>query len=578
MSIHRTLASALILILATLVQPAFGQTAAPTPGTNLSVTPDSESKKIKVPRVVDLTEAQAKRAIIDADLKVGAIENKSSDTIADDHVISENPVAGTFVSRDSKVNLVISEGKKVTVPELVGLNLGKAKTKIVEADLNVGAISEQFSTTVAADHVIGQDPEAGKREKRHTRVDLVVSKGPPKTGVTVPNVVGLTQTAASTAITGAGLTVGTVTTQSSATVAAGLVISESPVSGTSVASGSAVNFVVSSGTVTTGELITEHALAQTGLAIGLASTVLQTQLEILGGVDGGIPTCQALTGGGSALSGPPATTVTIFYDGACTNPYLVADANETITTEPSGAQKYTIGETATYDGLGGSEIGTLTLNETALQILDSGGTVTSVEVNGLGIFTPSVGVKTPVQLGLYCSIPGDLSGTITLSCAGGIAQDFPNLAIAIGAVTPVSVVVETSVNNEPVSFSGTGSTVVQGALGSLTLTAPKATSMVVTGGTTVASYSSSGSAAAFALFPPTPTSWTLTDPASGLQVNIVVLSNTTRNLSITITKPPSTTALATGGIDQSGTGTIVYSDGSSEVITNWTLGGTAKEE
>ena len=61
-------------------------------------------------------------------------------------------------------------------------------------------------------------------------------------------------------------------------------------------------------------------------------------------------------------------------------------------------------------------------------------------------------------------------------------------------------------------------------------------------------------------------------------MNIVVLSNTTRNLSITITKPPSTTALATGGIDQSGTGTIVYSDGSSEVITNWTLGGTAKEE
>ena len=51
----------------------------------------------------------------------------------------------------------------------------------------------------------------------------------------------------STAITGAGLVVGTVTMASSGTVPAGDVISESPVAGTLVASGSAVNLVVSSG-------------------------------------------------------------------------------------------------------------------------------------------------------------------------------------------------------------------------------------------------------------------------------------------------------------------------------------------
>ena len=66
--------------------------------------------------------------------------------------------------------------------------------------------------------------------------------------VTVPNVVGMTQAAASTAITGASLTVGTVTTQSSTTVPAGQVISQNPAAGASVASGSAVNLVVSSGT------------------------------------------------------------------------------------------------------------------------------------------------------------------------------------------------------------------------------------------------------------------------------------------------------------------------------------------
>jgi hypothetical protein len=57
----------------------------------------------------------------------------------------------------------------------------------------------------------------------------------------------LTQAAATTAITNAGLVLGTVTSQSSGTVAAGNVISESPIAGTQVNSGSAVNLAVSSG-------------------------------------------------------------------------------------------------------------------------------------------------------------------------------------------------------------------------------------------------------------------------------------------------------------------------------------------
>jgi len=65
--------------------------------------------------------------------------------------------------------------------------------------------------------------------------------------VVVPNVVGLTQSAATAAITGANLVVGTVTQQSSASVPAGNVISQSPLAAASVAPGSAVSLVVSTG-------------------------------------------------------------------------------------------------------------------------------------------------------------------------------------------------------------------------------------------------------------------------------------------------------------------------------------------
>ncbi|TLY57089.1 MAG: PASTA domain-containing protein, partial [Gammaproteobacteria bacterium] len=70
----------------------------------------------------------------------------------------------------------------------------------------------------------------------HTQADVQIGSGgtPPPT-VPVPNVVGQTQAAATSAITSAGLTAGTVTMQSSTTVASGNVISESPAAGTSVA-------------------------------------------------------------------------------------------------------------------------------------------------------------------------------------------------------------------------------------------------------------------------------------------------------------------------------------------------------
>ena len=96
--------------------------------------------------------------------------------------------------------------------------------------------------------------------------------------VTVPNVVGMTQAAATTAITGAGLKVGTVTTQSSSTasaVSAGQVISESPAEGTSVAAGSSVNLVVSSGPAPTGDVSLTNLIVpkQITTLVGRGSTI-----------------------------------------------------------------------------------------------------------------------------------------------------------------------------------------------------------------------------------------------------------------------------------------------------------------
>ncbi len=66
-------------------------------------------------------------------------------------------------------------------------------------------------------------------------------------GVAVPNVVGLTQAAAATALTGVGLIVGTVSTGTSSIVPSGGVIAENPGAGAQVNSGSAINLLLSTG-------------------------------------------------------------------------------------------------------------------------------------------------------------------------------------------------------------------------------------------------------------------------------------------------------------------------------------------
>jgi PASTA domain len=143
--------------------------------------------------------------------------------------------------------LALSSGPPtMTVPNAVGSPQDAATTAIRAAKLMVGTVTPQTSDTVASGIVISQDPASATSVSGGSPVNLVISSGPQQ-AVTVPNVVGSTQDAATTAITGAKLVVGAVTQQSDNTVATGNVTSQDPTSGSSVTQGSPVNLVISSG-------------------------------------------------------------------------------------------------------------------------------------------------------------------------------------------------------------------------------------------------------------------------------------------------------------------------------------------
>jgi beta-lactam-binding protein with PASTA domain len=157
--------------------------------------------------------------------------------------------------------------------------------------------------------------------------------------VTVPNVVGDTQAAATTAITGAGLAVGTVTQQSSSTVASGDVISESPSAGTSVNSGSAVNLVVSTGSaqVTVPNVVGDTQAAATtaitgaGLVVGTVTTASSST------VASGNVISESPSAGTSVNSGSAVNLVVSTGSAQVTVPNVVGDTQAAATTAITGA-------------------------------------------------------------------------------------------------------------------------------------------------------------------------------------------------------------------------------------------------
>jgi serine/threonine-protein kinase len=132
----------------------------------------------------------------------------------------------------------------IAVPPLVGLTQEDAIAKLEGLNLDFklrSAPSDQYDVGIVAD----QDPREGTKVEKSTVVTLIISKGPEL--ATVPSLIGKTRTEAEKLLKDAGLALGKVTSQPSATVKRGLVISQSAPADAKLRPGTQVDIVVSSG-------------------------------------------------------------------------------------------------------------------------------------------------------------------------------------------------------------------------------------------------------------------------------------------------------------------------------------------
>jgi beta-lactam-binding protein with PASTA domain len=158
---------------------------------------------ISVPTVAGKTEKKAQTLIVNAKLTLGEVIRQADDNVKSGRVIKASPAEGTLVPPASKVTLYVSTGPaQKQVPDVVGKSQQDAVQALSEAGFNVGKISTDTASTRPAGTVIQQSPGGGSQAKPGTPVDLTLSGG----AVTVPSVVGLTVTEATSQLSQAGLT------------------------------------------------------------------------------------------------------------------------------------------------------------------------------------------------------------------------------------------------------------------------------------------------------------------------------------------------------------------------------------
>ena len=209
-------------------------------------TQEGPGRHVDVPEVVGLPQDEAQAAIVAAGLVWAAPTRAYSDTVASGSVVSCDPRPGSSVRIGAAVTAVVSRGiEQKEVPSVVGSSQQEAEEAIRQAGLAVGAITQAYSSSVAEGQVISSDPAAGAMVNHSSAVAIVVSKG--RRPVTVPNVVGMKEQDATSALQDVDLTVGQLSRTYSDTVAEGLVISSSPKAGASGYVGDSVDLVVSLG-------------------------------------------------------------------------------------------------------------------------------------------------------------------------------------------------------------------------------------------------------------------------------------------------------------------------------------------
>lgn len=149
-------------------------------GTEVLLTVCMNGEGVEVPSVLNYSEAEATALLEKEGFVVEKIE-EHHDEIVKGNVISQTPEAGSVMSREGTVTIIISSGKlktDVSMPNLIGMSEEDAKQALTDLGLVCKSVSEEYSDTVESGKVCYQSYTEGSSIDEGTEIDLKLSLGP----------------------------------------------------------------------------------------------------------------------------------------------------------------------------------------------------------------------------------------------------------------------------------------------------------------------------------------------------------------------------------------------------------------
>ena len=203
-------------------------------------------KEIKAPDFKNMTLKEAKITAKEYKIRIKKGDEVVSEEVEKGRIVSQDPDAGTTIKTGSTVTVNISKGLgDGSVPDLRGKKQSELADYLEAAGFKLGTVSEEASEEEKGT-VLSQDPDAGEEVEKGTAINVVVSDGS-KAKATVPYLVGKSINDAQSALSKAGLSLGSISYEYSSTYAEGEVIWQQYDANAQIDKGTSVRIRVSKG-------------------------------------------------------------------------------------------------------------------------------------------------------------------------------------------------------------------------------------------------------------------------------------------------------------------------------------------
>jgi len=166
----------------------------------------TRAREVEVPELRGLSVEAATDALTSSGLtiRIDPLARPDPD-VPEDHVLSQDPEAGTTLRRQRAVRVRMSLGQRdPSIPAIIGQADRAAEIALLEEGIEVAARSEIRSDDYGTGTVVAQDPPGGVRAPG---VNLLVNRGEAGLSFVMPDVIGAVGVQAVTALRAQGFRV-----------------------------------------------------------------------------------------------------------------------------------------------------------------------------------------------------------------------------------------------------------------------------------------------------------------------------------------------------------------------------------